>query len=1261
MSPTGRASKSKTTTSVCSEKISNSKMRKSGIGCGPLNIQLTGSSGTQFENESNVMEALSTDEKFLTYDENMRSALITSPTLILSSDRDKSEKTFVVEFKDKLTEMLYRNPKFVVGDQSYMFYHKFQYRSSTDYSCIKIQMEQPAILGYEVYFRLNSSPNNDTFDYRTALNNDNLTNGDSYHFCVPVDTFQTNGTMYVGLRPFQLPGHQSTNILSKYAFKGFSVNCMAWNGTAWVNDTCKMEWGSSIKCRCQSRGEVTVANSFFVPPNTIDFSTVFQKFDLANNGIVFAVVVSITCMFILLIAWTCRQDRKSKWMGNIWPLCDNKINDTDFYLITVFTGLKADSGTLSNICFILCGEKNTSATRCLNDGIHKGFPTGSLRKFLMSSSKNLGDLIYLRIWSDCSGHGLDSSWYLNKVEIMDTKSEKIFVFRCEGWIATDSYASTIYNISCNRSNDHPIFKSRFVDHIQHSLSDGHLWFSTYVHPCYSTFSRTQRIVCCATVLYLTMITNAMFSPFDNRLKVENDLTIGPIRLNLRQIAVSIQSIAITVPSTLFLVACFKDSKPYGTCCCKKKPNDDEENKNFDDVEDDDDDDDDDITFVQAKANYSRDKFLPFWCVYVGWLWATLVIFTSGFFVILYSLEWGSTKSEYWLTSFAMSNLESFVLIDPGKILLLSLAVAIFRSRPKVKQISYNEYINILNAIDGHLNRRRQIQYAKKVIFTPLDEEARKIRHRKIISEMWYKSVVLNGIIYSLLLISAGYIAYVNQDTSNYRMKESLENIFVHPVGSKYKFTNVKTVKLYFDWMENVVFPNFFPTASIFKKKMVSIEKMYISDGVNIKIGPARLRQLRVKKSENCDKSNLKIKSCNKGYNLLDELKDPFCLQWQPESVFGCPHNESINNLTLDSWKYTPASKINGIPIIGMWNTYGGGGYINNFEINSIISKAILEELIRAKWVDRQTRAVFLEFTLYNANTHMFAYMNFLVEFPESGGAIPYYIISVFRPFGIDSVITIVFQAIFIFCIVLLLIKVIYNLIKMQMSFFSQFWNVIDFFSLVFCIVSLTVFIIQRTQTDQILEEFRQDPKAFVNFYHIVIWNEIISIALAFLIFFAIIRLSCILGVSQTMLQISLILNRCVSHLFGVSFLLCIYAGIYAMLGYLIFGSIWSYRSYSSSLISVFLIVLGKTNYTELNDLAPILGKIYFFSVVFFMIFMLLKMFESVLGECISMKQNTEMEDYNVMLILSKYFRMLREIGKKNSKVSDVTINKKEFV
>ncbi|GAB1610844.1 hypothetical protein Ahia01_001370900, partial [Argonauta hians] len=345
--------------------------------------------------------------------------------------------------------------------------------------------------------------------------------------------------------------------------------------------------------------------------------------------------------------------------GNIWPLCDNKVNDSHFYLITVFTGLKVDSGTTSNICFTLCGEENTVSTRCLSDGIHRGFPTGSLRKFLMSTPNKLGDLIYLKIWSDFSGYGLQSSWHLNKVEIMDIETEKVFVFRCNGWLGTDKYASTVYNISCNRLNDQLIFKSRFVDHIQHSLSDGHLWFSSCVHPCYSTFSRSQRIVCCATVLYLTMITNAMFSPFDDRLKSHSDITIGPIRLNLRQLAVSFQSIAITVPITLLLVTCFKNSKPSDKrVCCRKK------SKDYGDKTEDND------ICVETNASFSREKFLPFWFVYIGWIGAMAVIFTSGFFVILYSMEWGRTKSEYWLTSFAMSNLESFIIIDPGKVGLL---------------------------------------------------------------------------------------------------------------------------------------------------------------------------------------------------------------------------------------------------------------------------------------------------------------------------------------------------------------------------------------------------------------------------------------------------------------------------------------------------------------------------------------------------------------------------------------------------------------
>ncbi len=40
------------------------------------------------------------------------------------------------------------------------------------------------------------------------------------------------------------------------------------------------------------------------------------------------------------------------------------------------------------------------------------------------------------------------------------------------------------------------------------------------------------------------------------------------------------------------------------------------------------------------------------------------------------------------------------------------------------------------------------------------------------------------------------------------------------------------------------------------------------------------------------------------------------------------------------------------------------------------------------WLDRGTRVVFLDFTVYNANINLFCQIKLTVEFPASGGAVP---------------------------------------------------------------------------------------------------------------------------------------------------------------------------------------------------------------------------------------------------------------------------------
>lgn len=59
--------------------------------------------------------------------------------------------------------------------------------------------------------------------------------------------------------------------------------------------------------------------------------------------------------------------------------------------------------------------------------------------------------------------------------------------------------------------------------------------------------------------------------------------------------------------------------------------------------------------------------LPHFCVYITWVLLVVTMAACAFFLILYSMQWGSTTSEEWLASFFLSFLESFFLLDPLKV------------------------------------------------------------------------------------------------------------------------------------------------------------------------------------------------------------------------------------------------------------------------------------------------------------------------------------------------------------------------------------------------------------------------------------------------------------------------------------------------------------------------------------------------------------------------------------------------------------------
>ena len=205
--------------------------------------------------------------------------------------------------------------------------------------------------------------------------------------------------------------------------------------------------------------------------------------------------------------------------------------------------------------------------------------------------------------------------------------------------------------------DNAGFDTLFSQQTRSSIAENHLWLSIVVRPQRSLFTRVQRLSCLMSLLLLTMITNAMFFRSASEETVTADtVMIGKLKLSLRALYISVVGILITVPPIMFMTYLFKNSKTRKIIHENDKSN---KNKTDDGVE---------TTKTKSREIQMEEQAkYPHWVVYIAWIVVVLSILVPAFFMILFSMEWGTSKSEEWLTTFVLSFVESLLVVDPMKV------------------------------------------------------------------------------------------------------------------------------------------------------------------------------------------------------------------------------------------------------------------------------------------------------------------------------------------------------------------------------------------------------------------------------------------------------------------------------------------------------------------------------------------------------------------------------------------------------------------
>ena len=331
---------------------------------------------------------------------------------------------------------------------------------------------------------------------------------------------------------------------------------------------------------------------------------------------------------------------------------------TYYYDVVIGTGVWKDSGTTASVTIGIKGETdelNLIPLRSKEDTTDI-FSRGSIDGFALVTNESLGPLKEVTLEHDNTGE--NPSWFIETVSIRDRQTKEQWVFALNRWLAVERDDGQIdVTVESRRSLS-------FSDEVRllfgRQITDNHLWVSTIGKAPSSTFTRVQRASCCLSLLFSSMIANAMFYNIGG--ESEGAIHVGPFKFSWRQIVIGVQSGLIVAPVNILIVLLFKSSRPR-TERREKYTEMDEAQQLVDDIK-------------------NPGCMLPHFCVYFAWFLCFVTTLTATAFTLFYSLMWGKEVAQQWLASILISSVQDILVVQPTKVMLVVVMIVLLFKKPK---------------------------------------------------------------------------------------------------------------------------------------------------------------------------------------------------------------------------------------------------------------------------------------------------------------------------------------------------------------------------------------------------------------------------------------------------------------------------------------------------------------------------------------------------------------------------------------------------
>ncbi|XP_072321390.1 polycystin-1-like protein 2 [Eucyclogobius newberryi] len=595
--------------------------------------------------------------------------------------------------------------------------------------------------------------------------------------------------------------------------------------------------------------------------------------------------------------------------------------------------------------------------------------------------------------------------------------------------------------------------------------------------------------------------------------------------------------------------------------------------------------------------------LPWWFVFVGWLLVIATSVTSGYFTMMYGLTYGKDRSISWLISMLVSFFESLFITQPLKVLGFAAFFALVLK--KVDQEEYGEpQVDglAINSDDPDTVRAARRDSTCSFYQPPPPTDIEKMRNIMIKEQRVFilikEIVAYMGFMWMLLLV-----AYGQRDPNAYFLTQHIRQSFSKGISDTMNIQDV------FGWANATLLSNLFGDYPGF-----------ITDGNSKLVGNARLRQVRAQQKSCHVAPSMKesVSECHAPYSW--ELEDMGA--YGPGWTFTVPDNETQH--LENPWKYQSQRMLRAYPIWGNVVLYRGGGFVVDLGPNYQNSSRVLQYLYDNTWFDAYTQAIFVEFTVYNANVNLFCIVTLMLE-TTAIGAFQFRSelqnVRLYQSTGGLHIFVMASEAIY-FVFILYYMFVQGKLIKQQKwSYFRSKWNFLELAIIVLSWSALSVFI-KRTLLGKRGIEYYQDHKdQFASFHETAKADAVLGYLIAFLVLLATIKLWHLLRLNPKLHMITSTLQRAWTDISGFLVVITIMFLAYSIASNLMYGwKLYSYRTLLDAAQTMVSLQLGIFNYEEVLNYNPVLGAFLIGSCIVFMTFVVLNLFISVILVAFSQEQ-----------------------------------------